>query len=304
MKKITKKSLVKVKPRKLRKGGTLKKMNCNPQTRGKTINKNTCYTKNTLSIVKDAYNRVNPLNKIKDKSPEKILTQLEKKIFKCQSEDCWLNESKVSNRNNLFNQLFAPYQPKEWKQNPTEWLSNFDILNVLKQYEKTYTDFKFIGPTSIDFDTVINSQCVSEDLCHINLQQLSKSGINKVGIIFNLDRHDESGSHWVSMFINIKERFVFYFDSAANPTPNEIQELIDLLLRQSAELNQKFTYYTNYPKQHQRGNTECGMYSLYFIITMLDDHIRSTKTKIDLFMKKNITDKFVESFRNKYFNKN
>ena len=303
MKKITKRYLVKTIVHKLRKGGTLKKMNCNPQTRGKTINKDTCYTKNALLIVKEAYDKENPRNKIRGKSPHQIIEELNHKIPKCRSEDCWIEQTPVRNRNKLLNQLFAPYQPKEWKQNPTEWLSNIDILNVLKQYEKTYRDFKFIGPTSIDFDTVIDSQCVSEELCHIDLQELTKSGINKIGIIFNLDRHDESGSHWVSMFINIKERFLFYFDSAAGPTPVEIQKLIDLLLQQSANLNQKLTYYTNYPNQHQRGNTECGMYSLYFIITMLEDNVRSTKTKINLFKKKKIADKFVESFRNKYFNK-
>ena len=57
-------------------------------------------------------------------------------------------------------------------------------------------------------------------------------------------------------------------------------------------------YYTNYPKQHQQGNTECGMYSLYFIITMLHD----TQHKINLFKNTTISDTFVASLRDKYFN--
>ena len=60
-------------------------------------------------------------------------------------------------------------------------------------------------------------------------------------------------------------------------------------------------YYTNYPKQHQQGNTECGMYSLYFIITMIDDS-KTMKNKIKMFQKETITDHHVQSFRNKYFN--
>ena len=49
--------------------------------------------------------------------------------------------------------LFAPFHPDEWKQNPSAWLSNHDIFNVLAQYEKAYPEFHFIGPTPIDFDS-------------------------------------------------------------------------------------------------------------------------------------------------------
>ena len=44
---------------------------------------------------------------------------------------------------------------------------------------------------------------------HIVLNHFISKKINKIGIIFNLDKHDESGSHWVSMFINIKEGIFF-----------------------------------------------------------------------------------------------
>ena len=33
---------------------------------------------------------------------------------------------------------FAPKAPDEWKENPTEWLTSIDILEVMKQYEKKY----------------------------------------------------------------------------------------------------------------------------------------------------------------------
>ena len=36
---------------------------------------------------------------------------------------------------------------------------------------------------------------------------------NKIGVIFNLDKHDQSGSHWVAMFIDLENKFFFYFDS-------------------------------------------------------------------------------------------
>jgi hypothetical protein len=279
----------------------MKKMNCNPNVLNKSINKDTCYTDNALIQIKNAYNKNHPENTIKSKTSLTIFNELKIKLSKCTSEDCWLEQLSSKDKQYLNQHIFAPDQPNSWKKNPREWLSNIDILNVLKQYEETFSNFKFIGPTSIDFDTVIDNTCVSEDLCKIQLGKFIKARINKIGIIFNLDKHDEGGSHWVSMFINIQEGIVFYFDSAANNIPNEIQTLVNVILKQSKQLNLPMKYYTNLPRQHQQGNSECGMYSLYFIITMLDD-IQSMKSKINLFKKKNVSDKFVESFRSKYFN--
>jgi hypothetical protein len=59
--------------------------------------------------------------------------------------------------------------------------------------------------------------------------------------------------------------------------------------------------------QHQKGNTECGMYSLFFTITMLtgktdDIKFKNTREKIDFFKKHRIPDKHVEDLRSRYFN--
>ena len=39
------------------------------------------------------------------------------------------------------------------------------------------------------------------------------SKIFQIGIVFNLDKHDQEGSHWVSMFIDLKRDGIYYFDS-------------------------------------------------------------------------------------------
>ena len=33
-----------------------------------------------------------------------------------------------------------------------------------------------------------------------------KQGINKIGVIFNLDKHTQPGSHWVALFIDGEKR--------------------------------------------------------------------------------------------------
>jgi DNA-binding transcriptional regulator GbsR (MarR family) len=281
---------------------TLKVMNCNPRVKGKTINKGTCYTNDTIFKIKKAFNKNFPNRLILSQNPDEIIKDLSSQLSQCKNESCWLDQLSKEERKYLEKMSFSPKKPKEWEKNPREWLSNIDILNVLEQYEDAYDDFEFIGPTPIDFDTKIGNNCVWKDLCTFDIKKQINSGKNKIGIIFNLDKHDEGGSHWVSLFINIKQGFIFYFDSAANTIPNEITKLIKLILNQCYSEGVHMKYYTNLPNQHQKGNTECGMYSLYFIITMLETSPRQLKDKINLFKRKNIPDKFVESFRKKYFN--
>ena len=44
--------------------------------------------------------------------------------------------------------------PKEWKKNLLNGLSNFDIEDVMKQYEKKYPSFIFMGPFPSDCPTL------------------------------------------------------------------------------------------------------------------------------------------------------
>ena len=122
----------------------------------------------------------------------------------------------------------------------------------------------------------MNGNCVWNELCNFSLKKEIKEGITKIGIIFNLDPHYKSGSHWVSLFINIPKKFIFYFDSAGEKIPKQIMKLSENIIKQVEELMPQpmhFTFDQNYPKEHQFGDTECGMYSLYFIINMVEDKI-------------------------------
>ena len=279
---------------------TIKKMNCHPGVQGKTVSSDTCYTTTYLLKIRNAYNKKHPKNPIKSNKAHVILENLRSNL-QCGQEDCWLKQLSEQDRKIIDDKVFAPDHPTTWNKNPTEWLSNYDILNVLTQYETTFSDFKFIGPTPIDFASMEEGDCIWPELCNINLSDFISKKKNKIGIIFNLDKHDESGSHWVSMFLNIREGILFYFDSAANETPLEIINLINKILKQANSLSLPMKYITNYPKQHQQSNTECGMYSLYFIITMIDK-TKSIKTKIEMFQNQTITDSRMKLFRKKYFN--
>ena len=53
--------------------------------------------------------------------------------------------------------------------------------------------------------------------------------------------------------------------------------------------------FTENKVEHQKKNTECGVYSLFFIIEML-------KTDKDYMFHKEIPDEEIEKFRKEYFN--
>jgi hypothetical protein len=76
--------------------------------------------------------------------------------------------------------------------------------------------------------------------------------------------------------------------------------------QQAKSLKIRFKVHTNGTFEHQYSNTECGMYSLFFLITMLtnkyeDKMFKSIKQKISFFKRHRIPDKYVEQLRNEYF---
>jgi hypothetical protein len=289
------------------------RMNCSPAVLGKTATQTSCFTNKALITIRDAYNAKHLDSRIMTDVPAEIWGELKTKLSSCSKEDCWLNEiTDVGVRNKLDKYLFAPDKPNEWKNDPNAWLSNFDIFEVLDQYEKTYDNFKVIGPTPIDFDTKppsMNGECVWKDLCTFSLEKYVKNGKTKLGIVFNLDKHDKGGSHWVSMFVDFKDQFIFFLDSAGEKIPKEVDALVQRIveqgLSQSPPLHMHF--YENCPLEHQYTNTECGMYSLYFIITMLTNKAENKRfsnfmDKIRFFKDKRIPDRYINKFRNVYFN--
>jgi len=293
------------------------KMNCNPAVKNKTPIKDSCFTPDVLNLIKNTYNEYHPSSKILKTNPKDIWYDLKQRLSTCKKEDCWLKEIKdVNIKNKLIKNIFAPYQPTEWKKNRSAWLSNFDILDVLHQYEKSHKKFKIIGPTPIDFNSRpndMNGQCVWEDLCDFSLSRFitKNKDKTKIGIVFNLDKHDQGGSHWVSLFVDLEDKFVFYFDSAGDKIKPEIESLANNIIKQASELPKSIVleFHQNYPVEHQMGNNECGMYSLFFIVTMLTNKIdepnkifNNFKDKIDFFKKERITDRYMNNYRNIFFN--
>tara|TARA_Y100000816_G_scaffold289561_1_gene276263 strand:+ start:9334 stop:10518 length:1185 start_codon:yes stop_codon:yes gene_type:complete len=278
----------------------LKKLQCAPT--GNEVSY-TCISPKSICKLKTLWNNRHPDDKIKDDmSHKKTWEALKSKMAgTCDKESCWLKQNFSKKEMTAeMKKAFAPEHPAQWNKNPNEWLSSSDITAVMKQYEKRYKCFSFIGPSPIDYDThKLYGECVWEELCHFNVANEIKKNKNKIGIIFNTDPHYKGGSHWVSLFINIKKGKIFYFDSVGKKPPVQIKKFMEKVRQQGINLPEKinFSLDMNHPMEHQFGNTECGIYSLYFIISLLED-----KHDLSYFKKTRIPDKKIQKFRKVYFN--
>lgn len=278
---------------------TIKKHKCSPSLK---YNRYSCYSDEALKKLKNLWNLKHPSDPITVSRPYSIWKELKQRFSSsCDNERCWLRQSVIKSGagKDILEYTFAPKAPDSWKININEWLSSADITSVMKHFEYRYKCFGFIGPSPIDFDTItFDNTCVWDELCNFNLETHIKKGKTKIGFIFNTDPHTKSGEHWVSMFLNIKatKPYIFYFDSTGDPIINEVKALVERITGQAKNLGINLKFYQNSFK-HQKLNTECGMYSLFFIIQQLTEN-KSIKS----FLNERISDKEMEQFRQIYFN--
>jgi hypothetical protein len=188
-----------------------------------------------------------------------------KEDFGCTTQKCWEEQAFIKfmekkAREEFLRYTFRPNSP----QGQFDWLSTFDINDAMAQYERKYTGFKFFGAVPMDFadlDLEINTA---------NYEDYCSKGITKLGIIFNLDNHDQPGSHWVAMYTDLNKGDIFYFDSFAQKPEPRVRTLMRKQARfiqsQKGGLNKVRVDYNKV--QHQQGTSECGVYSMNFLIRM------------------------------------
>jgi len=245
----------------------------------KSATDESCFSIDALRKIADKWNTTYPDKAIEytDATTGKYLWNSINNAMsaKCDNEVCWLKQDfiKESSLSQELAKNFKPLMPKKWESNPREWLNTIDIRDVMNQYEIKHPDFEFIGPVPMDFDSKVGfGQCVINELCNIKLASLLEKGKRKLGVIFNLDKHTQPGSHWVAMwahFPDAGEGKICYWDSyGMRPNP-EVVVLMKRLESQAKELNHPVAIKIN-KRRHQYKNTECGVYCIYFLTSFLE----------------------------------
>lgn len=246
----------------------------------------TCLPPNALERLTRAWNKTHPRNKISVRKTRKngrqdagkveptnvpLWDQLRENMkshYKCETEFCAVKKIPgLSDKDKSeFKKYFKPEKPKKWDSKPTDWLDSYNIEDVMKQYEEAFPFFDFIGPVPIDFDAKDENawgKCIVNELCRLDLNESARKGKTKIGIIFNLDPHDEPGSHWVCAFIDLEKGNAYYYDSYGYKPPAEIVRL----LKRCKDQGCANIYYNDI--RHQRKTSECGAFCLLVIICLL-----------------------------------
>lgn len=250
----------------------------------------------------NAYNTVND-DKIKLHSrletlnPKKykkyLLRQIKKRYDNvCKTQLCWTKQDFIDQMNDkmkdeLLKYTFRPNGPK----GKFEWLNTTHLNEVMQQYEKIHSDFKFLGAVPMDFDNL-----PPLGIKNLNFKELYDKGIKKLGIIFNLDEHWQNGSHWVAAFANLEKGETYYSDSYGIAPEPPIRALLRRIGKFcETELGKKASAIHN-KTRHQYGDSECGMYSLNFVISLLEG------TKFEELSNDKIPDDKVNKLRPIFFN--
>jgi|LakMenEpi03Aug12_release.lakeMendotaPanAssembly.Ray.scaffolds.fasta_scaffold182753_3 hypothetical protein len=221
--------------------------------------------------------------------PNKSKRELWNSIYKrlkplCKTEYCWLDLDfleKIHNKDLRSKILHFTFKPKMTPKY-NSWLNTNDIDAILLQYQRIYKDFKFVGALPSDF---------------YKIQKVDYNSIlqyKKIGIVFNLDAHYKSGSHWTAFLIDNKLKTLEYYDSVGVKPNRNIQKFINKVYKYLSLKGLDYTIkYNNI--QHQFKNNECGVYSIHYIIKRLNG------TSFEKITTNIITDKQMNKFRYRIF---
>lgn len=291
----------------------------------KKFSDGSCYTLESLKLIASKYNESNANKKINITDNKKQLVEDLTNAFSktCDTQSCWLRLDIVKNIDNNEDILENTFRP-EGPSKKYDWLSTTNINDVLSQYEDLHKDFLFLGALPNDFE-----ELPMLGLSNIKFDNFIKQGKTKLGMVINLDTHNQSGSHWVALYTDLSNNKLYYFDSVGKKPGKRIKKFnnkiikylyskeknknlevgkIANLINNLDDKNKKSKYtkllnkklknfdirYNNI--QHQQENSECGVYSINFILRIVKGETFDDITQ-------NITsDEQVNKCRKVYFN--
>lgn len=298
-------------------------------------NKSFCYSYDSLLKVASAWNYLKPNDKIvidySSKSDNKDLllyNKIKEKICnytKSNNDNYWawvdiirmLNNNKnykiTTHMKDVEKKELRPSQPIEWINNKTEWLSNFDIDNVLTQYQNiNKLNYKFHGVFTIDFyNKTSNGTCKYYQNCDIKIKNIINSGKKYFGFVTNLCKFDEPGTHWTSSFFVLDPELdsygSYYYDSVGRKIPTLLKPVFVDIQKQMNIIypHKKFTINVS-NKKHQKSNTECGVFSIAFQtrwLSLLDKDPKNASFKKVIEFHK-INDNVMKLLRFRFFRPN
>ena len=234
---------------------------------------NVCSDKFTVDKMKEfVKNLKGPNSEIENANPSQIVDVV-KSVTKCDSEICVLKNPEFSQfigpvqADEVIHERFKPAGPAT----NTDWLNNDNIDYVLEQWAKKYPNFVHVPFQMIDFDVI------KSELTRIDLVTLYESGMRKMGCVINTDKSTRSGIHWFCIFVDLsndQKWTLEYFDSAGEYPKSSVHKWLN---EQRAKLATKHpskdiqVVDVTRSNQLQKSTTECGVFSLWYILSRLNE---------------------------------
>jgi len=252
---------------------------CSPHVEDNRIS---CYSLEQLKNIAREYNKTSSKKiKLNNQTKKQLWNNIRNSLSdKCNNEICWSEQKFISDKKSLV-ENFRPKMPKVWKkENYTTWLNTDDINRVMRQYEKKHNDFLFIGTVPLDCGIHNELNC---QLTNFDINKAYNNGIKTIGIVYNLDKSYENGSHWFSCFIDLrKSPYLFeHYDSYASKPKDEIYNLYNKIKLQLTN-NNKDIKFNNNTVLKQKDNFSCGIYSMFYIIKRLEGKTLGQLEKMNL----------------------
>lgn len=221
---------------------------------------------------------------IKYTDDEKIIEEAKNKT-RCKTESCLYTKTNIQKI--LPDELKTRFNEKgPW--NNTKWLDNLNIDDTINKWMTAkFPKHKHLEFSMIDFKKQRNH------LASIKWGETCKK-YDSLSCVLNTDKTGQPGQHWISIFCDLQSptKTVEYFDSAGANPPKEITdfliESVDKIEESKAGPVQSYNI-TN--MEHQMKNTECGVYSIFFILCRKHGVPRS------FFEKTRVPDSDMEKFR-------
>ncbi len=245
----------------------------NKQTNGYFIPGNECNDPNSICISNDNLKKLTGQKDI-PKNPDaikKIIDQLKSKS-NCKSQSCVLERNNLEAVDNNGKQLMM--KPKG-PANSNEWLDNFNIELTFDNLERIFPNFHYFKCELRDFMSA-GSRNDENDIHNIyKYSPYPTDKLNCFAIILNTALTGSPGEHWVSLFYDFRNRpwEINFFDSA-NQNYNKIlpiiKQSIAVIEHNGVKEGIEHDVIVKFNVVgHQRGGSECGVYSLFFCCARL-----------------------------------
>jgi hypothetical protein len=209
------------------------------------------------------------------------------KLLGCDgTESCILSHHKFEevagsgNLRKIKENRMKPYGPRD----NTALLNNYNIDEVLDMYTDKIMDFHHINFRMIDFAQTEpdefnklyrdgeSPEKIKSSLLTFLDPNFFRGQKKCMGVVLNTDIHTNGGKHWFALFFDFRNPAIItleYFNSSGNIPMEEVHEYLVKFQRKVLK---------EYPKsqctiervssiQLQNSQTECGVYSCYFVIS-------------------------------------